>query len=58
MMKPISRVMHGILTGYPYIATVSSAPKLADFEDEGAAALMCLVLSGTILVSSILTRAE
>ena len=58
MTKPISRVMHGILTDYPYIATVSSAPKLLGFEDEEKAALLCRLLSGTILVSSILTRAE
>lgn len=58
MTKPISRVMHGILTDYPYIAVVSSAPKLFGFQSESKAALMTRVLSGTILISSILTRAE
>ena len=58
MNKPISRVWHGILTDYPYIATVSSAPKLFGFQDEPAAAMLCRVLSGTILLSSFLTRAE
>ena len=50
--------MHGILTDYPYIATVSSAPTLFGFEDEKAAVMATRVFSGTILASSILTRAE
>ena len=57
MSKPISRPMHGF-TDYPYVAAVSSAPELFGFEDEAAAVRMCRVLSGGILVSSILTRAE
>lgn len=57
-MKPISRIWHGILTDYPYIATVSSAPQLFGFEDEEKAALMTRLLAGGILASSIFTRAE
>lgn len=58
MEKPISRPMHGLLTDYPYMALVSSAPELVGFKDEKSAALMCRVLSGTIMLSSFLTRAE
>ncbi len=50
--------MHGLLTDYPYVALVSSAPGLVGFKDEKVASLLCRVLSGTILVSSFLTRAE
>ena len=57
MRKPISRPMHGF-TDYPYVAAVSSAPELFGFADEEAAARLCRVLSGGILVSSVLTRAE
>ncbi len=58
MKKPISRQMHGLLTDYPYMALVSSAPNLAGFKDEKTAALLCRALSGTIMLSSFLTRAE
>ena len=58
MEQPLSRPMHGILTDYPYIATVSSAPTLFGFEDEKAAVAATRFFSGTILASSILTRAE
>ena len=57
MTKPISRPWHG-LTDYNYIALVTAAPKELGFEDEKNAVLMTRVLSTTILVSSILTRAE
>ena len=57
MTKPISRPMHGF-TDYNYIALVSASPKLFGFEDEKSAVLMSRVLPTTILVSSILTRAE
>lgn len=49
--------MHGF-TDYPYIATVSIAPKLFGFENEEQAALMCRILSSTIIVSSVFTRSE
>ena len=58
MSKPISRPMHGLLTDYPYVALVSSAPSLVGFKNEPAAAILCRILSGTILISSFLTRAE
>lgn len=50
--------MHGLLTDYPYIALVSSAPELVGFKDEKSAALLCRLLSGMIMASSFLTRAE
>lgn len=58
MKKPLSRPMHGLLTDYPYIALVSSAPELVGFQNEKKAALLCRLLSGTIMLSSFLTRAE
>ena len=57
MTKPISRPLHG-LTDYNYIALVSAAPKELGFEDEKSAVLMTRILTITILVSSIFTRAE
>lgn len=57
MEKPISRPAHGF-TDYSYIPTVFAAPKLVGFEDEEKAVLMTRVLSGTILLSSLFTRAE
>ena len=57
MNRPISRPMHGF-ADYPYVAAVSSAPKLFGFEDEVVAARLCRVLSGGVLLSSVLTRAE
>jgi hypothetical protein len=57
MKKPISRSQHGF-TDYSYIPTVFIAPKLVGFEDEEKAVLMTRVLSGTILLSSMVTRAE
>ena len=57
MKKPISRVGHAF-TDYPYIAAVSIAPKVLGFDDEPKAVLMTRVLTATILISSIFTRAE
>ena len=57
MKKPISRVGHAF-TDYPYIAAVSIAPKVCGFEDETRAVLLTRVLTTTILISSIFTRAE
>lgn len=57
MNKPITRLQHGFID-YPYVAVVSTAPVLFGFRNEPAAVLMCRVLSGSILVSSIFTRAE
>jgi hypothetical protein len=58
MSKPISRPLHGLIADYPYIALVSSAPDLIGFKDQKTATLLCRILSGTIMLSSFLTRAE
>ena len=57
MEQPIGRKAHGF-TDYSYIPLVSTAPKTMGFEDEPAAVLMTKVLSGGILASSLVTRAE
>ncbi len=58
MNKPISRKMHGLLTDYPYIALVSTAPATVGFSDNKPAATLARVLSSGILASSLFTRAE
>ena len=58
MNKPISRQMHGLITDYPYVALFSTAPETVGFAEEKTAATLCRVLSGGILVGSLLTRAE
>lgn len=58
MDKPLTRQMHGLVTDYPYVALVSTAPETVGFRDEKTAALLCRALSGGILLSSLLTRAE
>lgn len=50
MFKPISRRLHGF-TDYSYIPMVAVAPILLGFG--GVPALLCRVLSGAILLSSI-----
>lgn len=57
MTKPISRRKHAF-TDYSYVPLVASAPGLIGFADEKAAVTMCRVLSGTVLISSLFTRAE
>ena len=57
MEKPISRKQHAF-TDYSYIPVVAAAPELFDFEDEETAKLLCRILSGGILMSSLFTRAE
>jgi len=57
MTEPISRPWHG-LTDYNYIAVVSAAPKGFGFEEEKTAVRLTRVLTTTILVSSLFTRAE
>ena len=57
MNQPISRREHGF-TDYFYIPLVSAAPQLAGFTHEKTAATLCYVLSSSILVSSVFTRAE
>ena len=56
MTRPISRPMHGLLTDYPYVALVALAPETVGFG--GTPARLCRLLSGGILGSSLLTRAE
>lgn len=58
MTKPISRQMHGLITDYPYVALVGSAPETVGFTDEKTAVALCRTLAGGILISSLLTRAE
>lgn len=58
MKKPITRQMHGWVTDYPYVALVSTAPETVGFTGVQPAVVLCRVLSGSILVSSLLTRAE
>ena len=57
MEKPISRQQHGF-TDYSYIPLVAAAPMLADFKDQPTATLLTRVLSGGILATSLMTRAE
>ncbi len=58
MNKPITRQMHGWVTDYPYVALVSTAPETLGFTEVKQAVSLCRLLSGGILVSSLLTRAE
>lgn len=59
MDQPISRPMHGLLTDYPYVAAVSTAPETVGFADEApVAAALYRVMAGAILASSLFTRAE
>lgn len=58
MAKPISRQLHGLITDYPYVALVSTAPETIGFTDEKTATTLCRILGGGVLTSSLLTRAE
>ncbi|RZK27611.1 MAG: hypothetical protein EOO63_13035 [Hymenobacter sp.] len=57
MDKPISRRQHAF-TDYSYVPLVASAPDLVGFTEEKTATTLCHVLSTSILVSSLFTRAE
>lgn len=57
MDKPISRRQHAF-TDYSYVPLVASAPDVVGFTGEKAATALCRVLSSTVLVSSLFTRAE
>jgi len=57
MEKPISRQQHGF-TDYSYVPLVAAAPTLVGFKDESMAVALTRVLSGSILATSLLTRAE
>lgn len=58
MTKPISRQMHGLITDYPYVALISTAPETVGFKDNETATTLCRILAAGILTSSLLTRAE
>ena len=58
MIRLLSRQMHGILTDYPYVLIVGASPYLFGFADVPSAVLATRLLAGTILLSSLLTRAE
>ncbi|RYY07150.1 MAG: hypothetical protein EOP43_04125 [Sphingobacteriaceae bacterium] len=57
MEKPISRKEHGF-TDYSYVPLTALAPELFGFEDEETAKLLARIQSGSILLSSLFTRAE
>ena len=57
MEKLISRRQHAF-TDYSYVPLVAAAPDLVGFKEEKAATTLCYVLSTTVLVSSLFTRAE
>ncbi len=50
--------MHGLIADYPYVALVGTAPETVGFTDEKTAATLCRVMSGGVLLSALLTRAE
>ena len=49
--------MHAF-TDYSYVPLVAAAPKIAGFEEEKTAVNLCHILSSSILLSSLFTRAE
>ncbi|WP_424952544.1 hypothetical protein [Deinococcus sp.] len=57
MRKPISRQLHG-LADYGYVAVMAVAPELFGFRHVRSASALCRVLAGTVLASTLLTRAE
>ena len=58
MTKPIPRSMHGLLTDYPYVLIVGTAPFWLGFRDQHTPATLCFVLAGLILLAAVTTRAE
>ncbi|MGI4833254.1 MAG: SPW repeat domain-containing protein [Janthinobacterium lividum] len=57
MLQFISRRQHAF-TDYSYVPLVAAAPDLVGFTEEKTATTLCHVLSTSILVSSLFTRAE
>ncbi|RYE25476.1 MAG: hypothetical protein EOP42_21410 [Sphingobacteriaceae bacterium] len=57
MSKPISRKAHGF-TDYSYIPLALASPVLFDFEDEEKAKLATRIQAGSVLLSTLFTRAE
>ncbi len=50
--------MHGLLTDYPYVLIVGTAPFWLGFRDQRTPATLCFVLAAAILLTSLVTRAE
>lgn len=57
MEKPISRRQHGF-ADYSYSVLTLALPKLAGFEHHQKAVLLTRIVSSSVLVSSLFTRAE
>jgi hypothetical protein len=57
MLKPIPRPVHAV-ADYSYSALFSVAPELIGFADEETAARLSRVVSGGVLLTSLLTRYE
>jgi len=57
MEKPISRRQHGF-ADYSYVPLTLALPKLAGFEHHKKAVLLTRVISSSVLVSTLFTRAE
>ncbi|WP_299286229.1 SPW repeat protein [uncultured Mucilaginibacter sp.] len=57
MEKLISRKQHGF-ADYTYIPLMAAAPEVFGFEDEDTATLLCRIQGGTVLLTTLLTRAE
>ncbi len=58
MAKPISRPLHGLLTDYPYVLIVGTAPFWLGLARSSTPTTLCFVLAGLILLTSLVTRAE
>ncbi len=57
MFKPIPRPVHAVVD-YTYAALFSAAPELVGFTEEEIAARFSRVVSGGVLVTSLMTRYE
>ncbi|QNF31555.1 hypothetical protein HUW51_01995 [Adhaeribacter swui] len=57
MKQPITRQMHGF-ADYSYIPAIAAAPEAVGFTEEKTATTLCRVMSGGILMTSLMTRAE
>lgn len=57
MKQPITRQMHGV-ADYSYIPAIAAAPEAIGFTEEKSATTLCRVLSGGILLTTLMTRAE
>ncbi len=55
--QPITRQMHGV-ADLTYIPTVAAAPEMVGFTEEKTAVTLCRILSGGLLLSGLMTRAE